>query len=167
MKINSARVIGDELCLHVGRYDAERFVSTAKFPGEYELKIIKGRRSLNANSYCWTLIDKIALKMNLPKTVIYRNAILEIGGVSEILKIRGEAVGHFVKDWESRGIGYQTQIGHIGSDGVTDVIVYYGSSSYDTAQMSALINSLVEDARNLGIETLTEAELSRLSQEMK
>jgi len=34
------------------------------------------------------------------------------------------------------------------------IVVYYGSSTYDTKQMSALIDSLVQDAQALGIETL-------------
>ena len=40
----------------------------------------KQKRSLDANAYCWVLISKLAEKLNIPKTEIYRTAIKEIGG---------------------------------------------------------------------------------------
>ena len=47
-------------------------------------------------------------------------------------------------------------------DGCTNVILYYGSSEYDTRQMSRLINLIVEDCKIQGIETMTPDELSAL-----
>lgn len=37
-----------------------------------------------------------------------------------------------------------------------------GSSTYDTAEMSTLINGLVEECKDLGIETMTPQELERM-----
>jgi hypothetical protein len=42
------------------------------------------------------------------------------------------------------------------------VILYYGSSTYDTAQMSRLINNIIEECRQLGIETKSEEEVQSL-----
>ena len=42
------------------------------------------------------------------------------------------------------------------------MILYYGSSTYDTQQMSLLIDHIVQDAKALGIETMTPAELEAL-----
>ena len=42
------------------------------------------------------------------------------------------------------------------------VIAYYGSSSYDTAEMSRLVEAVVEEAKGLGVETMTPVELDRL-----
>jgi hypothetical protein len=47
-------------------------------------------------------------------------------------------------------------------NGCTNVILYYGSSTYNTAQMSLLIDHLVQDAKALGIETMTPQELEAL-----
>ena len=47
--------------------------------------------------------------------------------------------------------------------GYKRIVVYYGSSTYDTKQMSALIDSLVQEAQALGIETLPPAEIARLN----
>jgi hypothetical protein len=43
----------------------------------------KERRSLDANALAWVLLDKLAAKLNMEKTEIYRQYIKEIGGVSE------------------------------------------------------------------------------------
>ena len=39
--------------------------------------------------------------------------------------------------------------------GCTNVTLWYGSSVYDTRQMSALIDSLIQEAESLGIPTIT------------
>ena len=46
--------------------------------------------------------------------------------------------------------------------GWATVRVYYGSSTYDTAQMSALLDSLIQDAEALGIPTITPKEEERM-----
>lgn len=45
------------------------------------------------------------------------------------------------------------------------MVLFYGSSVYDTAQMSALIESLVQEARQLGIETRPQEEIDSLLRE--
>ena len=122
--------------------------------GTYELRKAKFKRSHDANSYAWVLIDKIAEAVRLPKVEVYRNTIRNIGGVSEIVCVRNEAVEQFCNNWESHGIGYQTETMPSKLAGCTNVIVYWGSSSYSRRQMSVLIDKLVEDARSLGIETM-------------
>ena len=52
----------------------------------------KKKRSLDANAYCFAMIDKLAEKLNLPKEEVYRNAIRKIGGVSDVVCIKNEAV---------------------------------------------------------------------------
>lgn len=129
------------------------------------VKKYRHKRSLEANAYAWLLIDKIAQSMHLTKTAVYRNAIREIGGVSVTVSVRKDAVRQLQEEWSSRGIGWQLE--DIGSKipGWTNVILYYGSSSYDTAQMSDLIESLVQEAQGLGIETKTNEEIESLLKE--
>ena len=47
----------------------------------FEIKEYKKKRSLNANSYCWVLLQKLADKLNTTKEELYRNSIVcEING---------------------------------------------------------------------------------------
>ena len=45
--------------------------------------------------------------------------------------------------------------------------VWVGSSQYDTREMSVFISGIVEDAKELGIETLPPAELERLMEQWR
>ena len=68
------------------------------------------------------------------------------------------------ESWEARGIGWQTETMPSKVEGCTNVVLYYGSSVYDTKQMSLLIDHLVQDAKAIGIETLTPRELESMMQ---
>ena len=127
-----------------------------------EIKKFSKRRSLDANAYAWVLIDKIAEKMNLKKSEVYRNAIRDIGGVSAIICVRDEAVQSLCNGWAEHGIGWQYETVKSKLPGCTNITLYYGSSVYNASQMSALIDSLIQDAEALGITTITESEKEKL-----
>lgn len=127
-----------------------------------EIKPFKAKRSITANAYAWTLINKLSEKLKITPTEIYKNTIRNIGGVSETICCQTKAVDNFRKVWESNGIGWQTEILDSKIEGCTNVICYYGSSEYDTEQMSRLIDNIVQDCKAVGIETMTPAELERL-----
>lgn len=122
----------------------------------------KAKRSLDANAYCWTLIGKIAEKTNVPKTEVYQEAIRELGGNYEIVCIKEEAADSLRNAWQHNGIGWLTDVTLSKLDGCTNVILYYGSSTYDVEQMSRLIDSIVLDCKALGIETKPQAEIDSL-----
>ena len=123
-------------------------------PVAVEIKKAANRRSRDANAFAWVLIDKIAEKMRISKTDVYRSAIREIGGVSETVCVRDMAVERLRSGWEKNGIGWQTETMPSKLPGCTNVVLYYGSSTYDTAQMSRLIDLLIQEAEQLGIPTL-------------
>lgn len=139
-------------------------VSSIHVEGEWEveLKPKKKRRSLDANAYCWVLLDKLAYTLQKPKTELYRQYIKDIGGNSETVCVLDKAVEKLRRSWEKNGIGWQTDTMPSKIDGCTNVILYYGSSEYDTKQMSRLINLIVEDCKEQNIETMTPSELSAL-----
>lgn len=128
------------------------------------IKIAKFRkkRSLDANAYFWTVADKLAEKLNTTKEDVYRNAIKEIGGVSETVCIKNEAVETLCQKWAYNGLGWQTETFPSKIEGCTNVVLYYGSSTYDKAQMSRLIDNIVQDCKAVGIETKTPEEIARL-----
>ena len=127
-----------------------------------EIKPFRARRYLDANAYFFVLADKLAEKIGITKEEIYRNAIKEIGGVSETVCVKNQAVERLCEGWRNQGLGWQTDTFPSKLDGCTNVILYYGSSTYDTAQMSRLIDNIVQDCKAVGIETLTPNELAKL-----
>lgn len=127
-----------------------------------EIKKFSRRRSLDANAYCWTIIDKIAEKTGEKKTDVYRHAIKEIGGVSTIICVKDVAADSLCNGWSEHGTGWMTEKTKSKIPGCTNVTLWYGSSVYDSKQMSDLVNSLIQEAEALGIATMTEKEKERL-----
>lgn len=127
-----------------------------------EVKPFKAKRSLDANAYCWVLLDKLAKVSMLPKEEIYRTLIRNIGGNSEVVCVRSEAVEKLCDGWKQNGIGWQTDTFPSKLKGCTNVILYYGSSTYTTEQMSRLIESVVAECEAQGIPTETPTELANM-----
>ena len=124
------------------------------------------RRSLDANAYAWVLMDKLAEKTGVSKEEIYRETVKNIGGNSYIYPIRKDAAEAYIRHWQKGGIGWIAEImGDSKLDGYVNVVSCYGSSEYDTAQMSRLIKLIIGECREQGIETKTPAELAALMEE--
>ena len=122
----------------------------------------KKKRSLDANAYAWVLISKLAEKLNIPKSEIYRSAIKEIGGNSDTVCIQDKAVQSLRDGWERNGIGWMTETMPSKIEGCTNVVLYYGSSTYDSSQMCRLISLIQEDCRLQGIEVKSKEEVESL-----
>lgn len=134
-------------------------------PKAYDLTVKEHRkkRSLDANAYAWVLIGKLADAMRIPPTVVYNNAIQNIGGNYEVIPIREEAVDKFKEVWTKQGLGWPcVDMGPSKIKGYRNLRAYYGSSTYDTRQMSILIDALIQDCKALDIETLSEEKLSAM-----
>lgn len=124
------------------------------------IELLKRKRSLNANNYMWQLCQKIAEKVGATKETVYRKNIREVGSF-ETVELISAGAARFIRSWEANGLGWVAEpMSERG--GYTTVIAYYGSSSYDTAEMSRLVEAVVEEAKALGVETMTPLELDRL-----
>lgn len=143
------------------------YIDSLESGKEYTLTVKekKKKRSLDANAYAWVLMDKLASQLHESKEAIYKSYIKEIGGNSELVCIKTEAAEKLCSAWERNGLGWQTDTMPSKLKGCTNVVLYYGSSVYDTEQMSRLIDLIVQDCETFGIETKDPAELERLVEE--
>ena len=148
IQTNKARMVLDEIA------DGKTYDVTIKEHRE--------RRSLDANAYAWVLLDKLAEKLQIAKTELYRSYIREIGGNSETVCVLQDAADKLCSGWAHNGIGWLTDTLPSKIDGCVNVVLYYGSSTYDTAQMSRLIDLIVQDCKAQGIETMTPQQLAAL-----
>lgn len=162
MKITDAKYEGGKLILSTTDSQAKRFAYKFK-PGDYEIKAAKQKRSLDANAYCWSLCAQIADVVGITKEEVYRNAIKE-GNQYMPITLSPDAVDTFCRVWSERGIGWVTEIVDGTNDGIL-VFAYYGSSVYDTKQMSDLIDRLIQDAKALDIDVISESEKALLLEE--
>lgn len=131
-----------------------------------DVKKYREHRSLDANGYMWQLVDKIAKKVGTDKWTWYLHCIREYG-VFQDLKIAREAIPTLARYFryievfnDGYGAGQADSEGD--SDGMVTVRCYFGSSKYDTKEMSDLIEGVVREAKEWGIETLTPDEQAKL-----
>lgn len=126
-----------------------------------EVKQHRQKRSLDANAYCWVLITELANVLRMDKDKLYEQ-MLKSYGQSEIFSIRSDIdVKGYFKYYDVFGTGY------VNDKEFTHYRVYKGSSEYDTWEMSILIDGVIQECREQGIETMTPAELEVLKQEWK
>lgn len=131
---------------------------------EVTIKPKRKKRSLDANAYLWVLLDKIAKVLNSTKENVYREIVRDVG-VFDYVLVPDKAVNHFILAWKNNGLGWITEIEPSKIKGGIKIRCYYGSSTYDTEQMSRLIDETVYRAKELGIETMPPEELEALERE--
>lgn len=131
-----------------------------------EVKEYRRKRSLDANSYAWVLIHKLAEATRMTPVEVYREAIRNVGNNATPLCVREQDVAKIIRSWERNGLGWVVDnLGMSQVWGCRNLLAYHGSSTYDTEQMSRLIDNLVQDCKALDIETLSPEKLALLKEE--
>lgn len=129
------------------------------------LKPFRGHRSLDANNYYWQLVEKIAKARGISKTEQHNRLLAEYGAEQVKDGVIEWAVKDEAFDWT------KSEDAHYRPSGITVPVygkqcpVYWiirGSHTYDTKEMSDLIDGTVYEAKEHGIETLTPDELERM-----
>lgn len=122
----------------------------------YEIKEYKEKRSLNANAYAWKLITEIGNVLRKSKEEVYLQMLKDYGQqemVSVLSSINPEG---FFKYYEKAGTSV------LNNKEFTHYRIFKGTSEYDTKEMSIFIDGVVEEAKQLDIETKTPNELEEL-----
>lgn len=140
----------------------------------YELNLHKEKkkRTLSQNAYYWKLLEQMAIKSHISKAEIHNTNLRQLGLV---LRIEDKPVYILLPDSESAEKQTLTAITYhlsprketkVGNDGKIYrwYVMLRGSSDFNVAEMSALVDLAVQDAKALGIETLTYDELEHIRQ---
>ena len=132
---------------------------------KYELTIKETRkkRSLDANAYAWVLLQKLGEALKLPKEEVYRQIIRGWGNffTAEVNSVDADRLCDY---WTSKGLGWVAEKAFDDGES-TDILLYPGSSTYDTHQMSRFIDGIVDECKAQGIETKSPEELTALLEE--
>jgi hypothetical protein len=129
---------------------------------DIEIEKHRDRRSVNANNYLWALVTQIAEKMYPPmsKEEVYFKMLQDYG--------QGTTFSVKTIAWEEakKIARYHRKLGTGMLDGVeyTHFRAWKGSSEYDTKEMQILLSGVVDEAKELNIETLTPDELKKMAE---
>lgn len=151
----------------------------------YQLKELQGKkavisaeqwhdkRSNQANRYLWVLCDKIAKAINSTKDIVYE-LMLQDAGVFVDYEIPRDALDVFAKNWRMVQELYSFETESREAQVVDAELVYRsptemvgircwrGSHTYDKKEMGHLLNEVIYQAKDLGIETATPDELAHM-----
>jgi len=119
------------------------------------------KRSLNANAYLWVLLQKMAEVLHTDKWSLYLQMLKQYGQFTYVI-VKPSAVDAVKKQWREC-----EEIGEIDVNGTKAVqmLCYYGSSTYDAKEFSILLDGVISEAKDLGIETLPSEELERMMEQ--
>lgn len=135
-------------------------ILTIEINKDEEIQVKKKKRSRNANAYFWELLQELCYEMNLDLIGEYRKRIKELG-ICQTFELDTKNLPTFVHLWESNGIAWFTE--KVEEKGNKTILnAYYGSSSYNSKQMSRLIDNLVQDCKEVGIQTLDDKDIEEL-----
>ena len=142
--------------------DDEPFLDDLQGDLDIEAKVHKEKRSLNANSYFHVLATKIAGKTGRSMTHEKNRLIREYG---QWAFIDGKIPTFTVKaEYEDQTLdidGLHLKMARRDSETVTFGLMR-GSHTYNTAEMSRLIEATIAEAKELGIETATPDQIRRM-----
>lgn len=135
-------------------------ILTIQISKDEEVYVKKKKRSKKSNSYFWEMLQQLCFELNLDVIQEYRKRVKELG-IFQTFELDTKNVPTFEFLWNERGIAFFTEkVEEIGNK--TIINAYYGSSSFNSKQMSKLIDNLVQDCRSVGIQTLEDKEIEEL-----
>lgn len=126
-----------------------------------EIKIYRPKRGQKANAYYWELLNKLANALGTSNDEQHFLLLQKYGQVEMVSVLANIDVKGYFK--------YYIEAGESNLNGKTfkHYKVYKGSSEMDSKEMSVLINGLVEDCKEQGIETRPEEEVKSMLEEWK
>ena len=156
MRIDDVRVEGGELILKTKNLqEIRRFAYNFK-AGDYEIVKQRKKRSNDANALCWAVCTEIANVLRSDKDSIYVDMLRKYGQ-SEIVSVLSTInVKGYFKYYDEFGKGT------VNGKEFTHYKVYKGSSEYDTREMAILLDGIIDEAKALDIEVISEREKSLL-----
>lgn len=136
----------------------------------FDVKKDRKRRSLDANGYYWILVTKLSEAIKSSKTRTHNLMIKRYGQrfmidekpVLVVIPNTEESIRKTEED-ETVHLKPTPEIKE-GKDGkmYRTCVLMRGSHDYDTREMSILIDGIISECKDVGIETMTPDELLRL-----
>lgn len=128
-----------------------------------EIKEYRQKRSLNANAFFWVLVGQIADKLQTSPEEVYLSLLSDYGTYTFLI-VKPNLVDRVKAEW--RTVEELGEVNVNGSKGV-QLKCYFGSSTYNTKEMSRLIEGTVYEAKELDIDTRTPEEIALMCEEWK
>lgn len=128
---------------------------------QVEIDVKRKKRSLNANAYLWTLLGKMADVLKTDKDSLYIEMLSRYGVFTHIV-VKPHAVERVKQEWRTvRELGQVTINGQQG----IQLQCYFGSHCYNSKEFSVLLDGVIDEAKAINVEVISEADKQLMLQE--
>lgn len=124
------------------------------------------KRSKDANACMWAMLNELAAKLRTTAEELYLNSLLKYG-VREYLAVIPEALPVLEKAFKMVKVIDKPPITVGNRKDALTVAVYRGSSTYNTAEFSRLLDGIIEDAKEQGCQYISPADKDLMMKEME
>lgn len=136
--------------------DAETLLQAIKDGKEVtvEVKLKRRHRSLDANAALCAMLGDMAAVLHTSKDELYLQ-MLERYGVFTHVIVKPNVVERVKAEWRTvRVLGEVTVNGQTG----IQLQCYFGSSTYNSKEFSVLLDGVISEAKEIGVEYISEAD---------
>ena len=137
-------------------YECIAWLTSQDQEKRFEVKEVRKRRSMTQNAYYWSMLNKLARKLNMPDSEVHMNMLREYG-TYEVFSIREDVpVDEYVPYYDVIGTGT------VNGKRFKHLRIYKGSSQMDSNEFSQLINGMREECVLQGIDVATPQEIASM-----
>lgn len=118
----------------------------------------RDKRSLDANGLLWHCLGKMAEALRTDKWSVYLQMLKRYGQFTYIC-VKEKAVDMVRAQWRECEV-----VGEIDINGkkAIQMLCYFGSSTYNSKEFSILLDGVISEMEEMGLETPTSSELQRV-----
>lgn len=129
----------------------------------FEVKEHKEKRSLNANGLLWKCLGEMAEALHTDKWQVYLKMLKRYGKYTYIC-VKPHVVEAVKKQWREC-----EEIGEIEINGqkAVQLLCYFGSSTYNTKEFSALLDGVISEMQEMGLETPMSEDMQRALKQLE
>lgn len=123
----------------------------------------RNKRSLDANACMWACLGKIADKLGTDNWSVYLYMLERYGKYTHVV-VKPEALEDLRRQWREIKVVGDTLL-----DGIPmkQVLCFFGSSTYNTKEFARLLDGVISDMKDLGLEAPASEELRAMIAEME
>lgn len=121
----------------------------------------RNKRSLDANSALWKMLSMMADKLQTTKDELYLQ-MLDKYGVFTFVVVKPKVVERVKQEWKT-----VREIGEVTINGQTGIQLqcFFGSHAYDSKEFSVLLEGVIQEAKELGIDFISKEDQARMINE--
>ena len=122
-----------------------------KAPVKVKIEKYREKRSDEANRMFWACISKMADALHLDNWEMYLRELKKYGTYTPLI-IKKEALEDLKKMWRTVEIVGE-RVDSASHEEYYEVLCFYGTSQYNSKEFARLLSGVLEDMRDLGLDT--------------